>query len=268
MKPTVLRRGGPAIAPPLRARNSLHGEIVAELGKRIIGGVYQPGDALPTEAELGSMFGVSRNGIREAVKVLASKGLIRSRTKHGISVRPRDDWNMLDPEILRWCVATGPTKAFTRSVYEVRKVIEPGAASIAATHASPQSIARIDEAFADMSAAPGDSRQASEADLRFHLAILEATDNSFIRSFGVLIETALASTIQTQNARPGAFERSRPLHGAVLEAIRRRDPEGARVAMNNLLDDVVDATNSRRNGNSGATRGRGRAAAPSGAQRR
>jgi DNA-binding FadR family transcriptional regulator len=226
---------------PLEPRASLHREIVAEIGKRIISGVYQPGDALPTEADLGAMFGVSRNGIREAVKVLASKGMIVSRTKHGISVRPRQHWTMLDPEILRWHAETGAGKAFTHAVYDVRKIIEPGAAALAATRASVLSIARIDAAFAAMSAARSGSQAASDADLRFHLSILDATDNDFLRSFGALIETALALTIQRQNARPGAFDRSRPLHGVVLEAIRNRDPEGARMAMNNLLDDVVDA---------------------------
>jgi DNA-binding FadR family transcriptional regulator len=167
--------------------------------------------------------------------------MIVSRTKHGISVRPRQHWNMLDPEILRWHAETGAGKAFTHAVYDVRKIVEPGAAALAATRASVASIARIEAAFARMSAAPSGTQAASDADLLFHLSILDATDNDFLRSFGVLIETALALTIQRQNARPGAFDRSRPLHGVVLDAIRSRDPEGARAAMNNLLDDVVDA---------------------------
>ncbi len=232
----------------LQPRANLHQEIVAEIGKRIVGGLHQPGDVLPTEAELGAQLGVSRNGIREAVKVLAAKGLIVSRTKQGITVCPRRNWNMLDPEILRWCVATGATRAFTQSVYEVRKIIEPNAAAIAARDATPQSIARIEAAYADMSDTDEDLSAASAADLRFHLAILEATNNVFLRSFGVLIETALAATIQSQNSRPGAFAMSKPLHGVVLEAIRAGDPQAAMIAMNNLLDDAVETLDLSRTG--------------------
>ena len=215
--------------------------MVAELGKRIVSGEYRPGDALPTEAELATMIGVSRNGVREAIKVLASKGLIVSRTKQGITVRPRADWNMLDPEILRWCVATGQAQAFWQAVYPVRKIVEPGAAALAAAQASAADVARIAAAYAAMAAVTPGTEDATRADLRFHLAILEASNNAFVRSFAVLIETALASTIHAQNARPGAFSRGVPLHGLVLDAIRRRDPEGARRASNDLLDDVYEA---------------------------
>jgi DNA-binding FadR family transcriptional regulator len=220
---------------------SRHASLVAEIGKRIVSGDYQPGDALPTEAELATMLRVSRNGVREAIKVLASKGLIVSRTKQGISVRPRGHWNMLDPEILRWCVVTGQAKAFWQSVYEVRKIVEPGAAALAAVQATERDIERIAAAYAEMSAVTAGTEEATQADLRFHLAILEASNNAFVRSFAVLIETALASTIHEQNARPGAFSRGVPLHRLVLEAIRSRDPEAARLASNDLLDDVYDA---------------------------
>jgi DNA-binding FadR family transcriptional regulator len=242
----------------VRLRSSRHSELVSEIGTRIVRGDYAPGDALPTEAELGTMLGVSRNGVREAVKVLASKGLIVSRTKQGISVRPRSDWNMLDPEILRWCVAGGPTKAFWQSVYQVRKIIEPGAAALAALQGSDADVARIEAAYAGMSTAPSDIEAETRADLRFHLSILEASNNDFVRSFANLIETALASTIQAQNTRPGAFERGRPLHGLVLDAIKRRDPEGARRASLDLLDDVYEALDRARR----ATAVRPRKAAP------
>jgi len=224
-----------------RPAASRHDSLVAEIGKRIVSGGYQSGDALPTEAELAAVLGVSRNGVREAVKVLAAKRLIVSRTRQGISVRPQADWNMLDPDILRWCVATGQDKTFWQAVYQVRKIIEPGAAALAAAQANDGAIERIAAAYDAMSRVAPGSGDATQADLRFHLSILEASNNAFVRSFATLIETALASTIKAQNARPGAFARGLPLHGLVLDAIRRRDPEAARLASNDLLDDVYEA---------------------------
>jgi DNA-binding FadR family transcriptional regulator len=162
---------------------------------------------------------------------------------------------MLDPEILRWCVATGQARVFWQAVYQVRKIVEPGAAALAAAQAGDGDIERIAQAYDAMrSVAPG-TEAATQADLRFHLSILEASNNAFVRSFAVLIETALASTIHAQNARPGAFSRGVPLHGLVLEAIRKRDPEAARLASNDLLDDVYEAVEK-------ADRGRGLHVAP------
>ena len=218
-----------------------HASMVAEIGKRVVSGEYRPGDSLPTEAELAATLGVSRNGVREAVKVLASKGLIVSRTKQGISVRPQAEWNMLDPEILRWCIATGQDSTFWQAMYQVRKIVEPGAAALAAAQGTPRDVERIAAAYAAMVKAVPNTEDATGADLRFHLSILEASNNAFVRSFAVLIQTALASTINAQNARPGAYARGVPLHGLVLDAIRRRDPEAARRASNDLLDDVYEA---------------------------
>jgi DNA-binding FadR family transcriptional regulator len=223
------------------AAPSRHESLVAEIGKRIVGGEYRPGDALPTEADLAAALGVSRNGVREAVKVLASKGLIVSRTKQGISVRPQADWNMLDPENLRWFNATGQDKTLWQAMYQVPKIVEPGAAAFAAAQGSPRDVERIAAAYDAMLTATPSTEEATGADLRFHLSILEASNNAFVRSFAVLIETALASTINAQNARPGAYARGVPLHGLVLDAIRRKDPEAARLASNDLLDDVYEA---------------------------
>src|SRR5206468_9070116 len=108
---------------------SLHGRIVHAIGRRIVTGNLQPGELLPAEPELGA----SRTVVREAVKVLAAKGLVESRPKTRTRVRPRDAWNLLDPDVLAWQQdgADGEgTDSLLRKMTEVRRIIEPAAAEL------------------------------------------------------------------------------------------------------------------------------------------
>src|SRR5579871_5277797 len=87
------------------SRRSLHGQVAHDIGRRILGGLVKPGELLPSETELSQRLGVSRTALREAIKVLAGKGLIESRPKTGTRVRPRESWNFLDPDVLTWAFA-------------------------------------------------------------------------------------------------------------------------------------------------------------------
>lgn len=228
-----------APAPTLNARRSLHGRVVQDLGARIAGGGYEPGALLPSEAVLGASFGVSRTVLREAVKVLASKGLVEARPKIGTRVRPRADWNMLDPDVLVWQCAGPGLPGVAEDLMEIRRVVEPHAAALAAGRASDAEIAAIAAAYADMERAP-DIESSVDPDVRFHLAIMDATHNAFLRPLGALIRAALRASFRLSKMPPGAHERSMPRHKAVLDAIRDRDPEAARAAMRDLLDHAAE----------------------------
>ena len=118
-----------------------------ELGSRIVRGDVKPGDTLPNEADLGREFGASRTVVREAVKSLASKGLIDPRTRVGTKVLPSTQWNLLDLDVLGWRYAAMPPMQFFREMSEIRRMIEPEAAALAAERVKPDDLAVMTKAY-------------------------------------------------------------------------------------------------------------------------
>jgi DNA-binding FadR family transcriptional regulator len=232
-------RGFPGTFTRAPLRRGLHQRAVDEIGSRIVVGEFRAGDVL-IEAELGERFGISRSGIREAIKVLAAKGLVESRTKVGTTIRPRDCWNMLDPDLLWWWSRSDDTEGFTRAVLEVRLLIEPGAAALAAERAGDEAVGRIADAYRAMLAHDDDPEKAVRADGAFHVAVLELTGNELLRSLASLIETALMASFKVTSAMPNALTRALPMQKAVLDAIASHDSVEARRAMDALLADARD----------------------------
>ena len=220
------------------SRRSIHGQIAHEIGQRILRGDFPPGAVLPNEAAFSIELKVSRTALREAIKVLAAKGLVDSRPKIGTRVRPRDQWNMLDPDVLAWSFSVGDTERHAVNLTEMRRILEPAAAALAAERATPEQLVRIGEAYEAMAEAGEDLAAGLAPDLRFHQAILEATGNEFMAPLGYLIESALAASIKLSSSYPGARTSSLPLHFAVLEGIRARDPARANAAMLKLLQET------------------------------
>jgi DNA-binding FadR family transcriptional regulator len=230
------------------SRRSLHGQVAHKIAKRIISGEINPGEFLLTEEAASSGLNVSRTAYREALKVLAAKGLVESKPKTGTRVRPRSDWNMLDPDLLAWSFETGPSESFARSLFEFRQIIEPAAAAMAAERAKDDEVATMKEAIDAMKTAGDDHRQWVEADLAFHLSVLAATHNELLTSFGYLIESALAQSFELSDRKPGARSLSLPRHVQLYEYIAARDSAGAQSTMQQLLrearrdlEDVISA---------------------------
>jgi DNA-binding FadR family transcriptional regulator len=217
------------------SRRSLHGQVAHEIAMRIVSGALAPGSCLPTEETASAEMKVSRTAYREALKVLSAKGLVESRPKTGTRVRSRDEWNMLDPDLLSWSFAAGPSASFVRSLFEIRQLIEPAAAAFAAERATGDDLAAIEKALSGMKRNGPGARESIRADLAFHLGILAASGNEMLVSLGYLIESALAQSFELSARNPGARQNSIPLHEAVFQAIRQGDREGARQAMNTLL---------------------------------
>lgn len=228
---------------PVVVRN-LHGQVVQELGRLIVDGKIAPGENLPREELLAERMKVSRTALREAMKVLSAKGLIESRQKTGTRVRDTLHWNQLDADVLAWRCASMPTEDFVEKLVEMREVIEPAAAAAAARRRSDEQLARIEAAYEGMAAAT-DLEAWSEADLAFHEAVLRATHNELMTSLFSVIETALGSYFQLSASIAGNFRYSLPRHKAVLDAIRRHQPEVARQAMQKMVAD--SRSNIRRN---------------------
>jgi len=225
------------------SRRSIHGQVAHEIGQRIVRGDYQPGSTLPTEIDSSADLNVSRTAYREAVMVLAAKGLVESRPRTGTRVRSRDEWNMLDPDILAWTFNSGPSESQIRSLFEIRYIIEPAAAELAASRATKFSIAQISTALEDMRLAGSDVDASVESDLRFHQSILRSADNEMLTPLGYLIESALVETFRLSSEIPGARENSIPMHENVFLAIRDGNAELARKKMEELLIAALDDVN-------------------------
>src|SRR5215468_10020431 len=221
------------------SKRSLHGQVAHDLGRQILRGDLPPGAVLPNEADFSTSLHVSRTALREAIKILAAKGLVESRPKTGTRVRPRADWNLLDPDVLAWQFAAGPIAHFIKDLFELRQMIEPQAAALAARRAGAAEIERIEQAYLGMEAAGNDSDLWIDPDLRFHQAIIRATGNELLWPLAAIIETALATTFRVSSVGNGPVH-SLPLHRDILDAIRRHDPEAATTAMHRLLEGAAD----------------------------
>jgi DNA-binding FadR family transcriptional regulator len=213
----------------------LHGRIVHAIGRRIVSGEIQPGEQLPPPSGVR----VSRGVVREAVKVLAAKGLVVSRPKTGTRVRPPEHWNLLDLDVLAWRQEGLPRAAFMRKLTEVRLIIEPGAAELAARRAQPGQVLRVEAALHDMRAAldqsPPDYEAYNEADIRFHSAIVQACDNDVLEQMGAIVNTTLLVSFNAAIRVPGLAKASLPRHQAIVDAIRRHQPNRARAVMQHLV---------------------------------
>lgn len=214
------------------------------IGKRIVSGKVKPGSVLPATDVLAEEFSVSRLAIRETMKILAGKGLVEARPRRGTVVRARSEWNRFDPDILAWQINDAPNAAFIRSLFEVRRIIEPEAAALAAARAPQEVIEEIEAAFRQMAQAAPDTQASIDADVEFHRAILLGTGNDFIAAFAPVIATALKIAIGVQRGILRRREHFVPSHGAILDAIKRGHADGARAAFLTLLGTAeVDAMN-------------------------
>lgn len=219
-----------------RKRN-LFANVVEALGSRIVRGDLKHGDPFPNEADLGREFGASRSVIREAVKSLAAKGLLESRTRIGIRVLPPGQWNLLDLDVLGWRYAAMPPRAFFRELFEIRRVIEPEASALAAERATAEDIAAIERSFAVMARIEADNTtdEAIVADLDFHRSILAAAHNDLLLQMGKLIGVGLLVSYRLSMDQYTLFVGR---HLDVLNAIRRRRPQTARRMMERLLGET------------------------------
>jgi len=231
-----LKRPIPVVSSTYTGRN-LHGQVVNELGKRIAGGTYPAEALLPNEEHLCEELQVSRTALREAVKVLAAKGLLESRPRIGTRVRARDHWNLLDPDILAWRCATGADAEFLRHLTELREIIEPAAASLAAGSRSPAQLASIGAALQAMENSTT-LAQWVEADLAFHTAILKGTNNPLLMPLAAIIGSALESLLNITARSAGDFKRGLSDHQKVYAAIESGNAQNALHRMAGMLSDT------------------------------
>jgi DNA-binding FadR family transcriptional regulator len=218
---------------------NLSQRMVQELGRTIICGEF-PDDSLPTEAELCEKFGVSRSAVREAVKMLSAKGLISSKPRQGIRILPEDQWNIFDPDLLRWALESKPSLLVLKEFLQVRIAIEPEAAALAARYADQTKLDNIEKALEGMRKAEGNSQEDLEADIAFHVSILYASNNRFYIRLRDFISTALRVSISHTSPIKGNHEGIVEDHAKVFNAIKNRNPERAKQSMLALIDEALN----------------------------
>lgn len=218
---------------------NLSHRVTQELGRAIVGGDYDPGEGLPTEAELCIRFGVSRTAVREAVKMLSAKGLVSSKPRQGIMVLPEETWNLFDSDLLQWLLEGNPSLTVLKEFFQMRIAIEPEAAALAARHARPARIEAIGDALERMEASSLQADASRSADIDFHVAILYASENRFYIQMRDFVRTALNVSIRHTNAAVASYEGVLEDHAKVFHAIQRGNAERARNAMISLIDDTL-----------------------------
>jgi DNA-binding FadR family transcriptional regulator len=213
----------------------INGAIAFDLGRAIVSGAIKPGAVLDGEIEASERLKVSRTAYREAVRILAAKGLVRSRPNSGTRVTLRDEWHLLDPDVLDWIFGADPDPGLLYNLFELRFVIEPEAAAFAATRRTAEHLRRMESALDNMAAHTLRSGAGRQADKDFHAALFLATGNPFIISLTNGITAAVdALTEYKQREQPLARDPV-PDHRRVYEAIVAKDVHGAHKAMTNLI---------------------------------
>jgi GntR family transcriptional regulator, transcriptional repressor for pyruvate dehydrogenase complex len=215
----------------------LYEQIVQQIEESIVKGDLKPGDQLPAERELALRFGVSRTAVREAVKALREKGLVEAYSGRGTFIT--DGTTHAVRQSLDLMVKIGQPDGSTH-LAEVRAILEPEIAALAATRIQESELATMREAVAVMDRAGQDPDAYIEADLDFHLALAEGAANPLILS----LLDSIVGLLREQRLRifrvPGGPERGQVHHKRILEAVERRDPEKAREAMRGHLLQVRD----------------------------
>lgn len=225
----------------------LHGTIARDLGVLIVSGRYQPGDILNGEVDASDRLQVSRTAYREAVRILAAKGLVESRPKVGTRVSPQSKWHLLDPDVLSWIFEFEPDDLLLLNLFELRKIVEPEAAALAAMRRTNEELAEMEQALRGMKEHTLASEAGRLADQEFHSAVLRATRNAFIVSLTSGVGAAVSwTTIFKQRHNPLRRD-PLPDHVKVYEAVQASDPKAAHAAMLNLVELAqLDTANARR----------------------
>jgi len=217
------------------APRRLHEQVLSALIERIVSGEFAPGAGLPSEADLCSTYSVSRSSVREALRVLAEKGLIEVRHGLGTRVTSPERWDFLDALVLGARRRCGGMTEVIESLLEALRIVECEVAALAAERAEESHRIRMQTALERMEASQHDPEAFADAAFSFHQALLQATNNYVLIRMADPIRELLQYSIVTTSAKDGNIERVLGEHDAIYQAVCARDAGGAREAMREHL---------------------------------
>lgn len=218
---------------------TMSSQVARIIGTKIVGGEYAPGDSLPIEGDLCTQYGVSRTTIREAIKHLAGKRLIDVQPKIGTRVLPFNDWNLLDREVLAWRLTAQFDSKIVEDIFEMRLCFEPRACYLAARSGSADDHRLIEKRYtklADIVQAGNDIRLAAQADLEFHMTIINLSQNGMFITIGSAIKAALRVSSEMLQRHAAHPSEDLALYDDVRNRIVSHEPEAAAEAMTRLLN--------------------------------
>ncbi len=222
----------------VEAPENLHGCVTRTLAFRVLDAERASEQLVfPNEAELCRQLGVSRTIVREAVKVLADKGMLEVRPRSGTRARARSEWNLLDPDILSWQSQLQPDGRFLRDLCEVRLAIEPISSGFAALRATSKEIAEIGRCLEqrEAGAETSDPDRALDLDLEFHASVVAASHNPLLRQLMSAIRGPFRTALAYTSRLRGSEVLGLTAHRSLFEAISRRDPLKARAASEEIV---------------------------------
>jgi len=225
------------------ARTTLQNQVLTALGSQIVDGTYPVGSILRSE-DLATQYDVSLTVIRETLKVLQSMRLVAMKPRIGITVREVHDWNVFDPRVIQWRLATTARTNQLRSLTELRSAVEPTAAFLASVRATPEERVRLVE-LADLMEESGSSRQLErfmEQDVAFHTTLLLASHNEMFIALTEPITEALTGRHRSSLMPHEPLASVRDHHRRLAHAIMAHRGDEARNAANEILDSVLRET--------------------------
>lgn len=221
-------------------RIKLHVQVARSLCLKIISRELEPLSLLPNEDELAKKYDVSRTVIREAVRFMDAKGLVEVKPRIGTRILEPSNWMLADPLLMEWRLESYPSTELIDDLVELRTMIEPITAGLAAERASDEQIAKIGAALEDMKTAPTLEQQ-RDADMRFHLAIIEACGNELlISTIRPVIVSIFRNIFTRYNVDIGETKRSIPVHEKIYTAIKEKDKDRASKTIYASIKSVVD----------------------------
>ena len=231
---TLKQRRPAARANSDRAVRSLHGDAVEAIASWVLSGRLGEGAVLPNEQEIGETLVVSRTVVREAVRTLVAKGMLKVRRKTGTVVQPQSEWSLFDPEVLAWRFRYRLRTDFIEDLFRFRSGIETFAAEICAANPDFDSVP-LQDCCRRMEMALNGEGDWFEADLSFHRLLLEGTGNQFILGLVPLLDGLFGALLSPEILIEENMRATLPRHRDVADAIAAHDPVATRVAMLRLV---------------------------------